>query len=115
MIIERAGNTLKLKFNGYGYVWEGPSVPSCMKGLWTSIPEAELASKSYREGLEEKAERKKEIVNWERTPLEELELVSRKAALLEFAEEHGIEVPKDKKSPAAIKSFIKKTLEKADA
>lgn len=115
MIIERAGTPLLLKFNGFGYVWEGSSIPNELKGLWTSKPEAEMAARGYKKQLEEKAERKKEIINWERTPLEELNLLSRKADLLDFAMGSGINVPEDKKSPAAIKSFIKKTLEKADA
>lgn len=103
---------IKLEYDGYGYRWVGHNVPQNLRGLWLGPIEAHTAAQNYLKGYFKRKENKAKKVNPPRSPLVDLDLLSKKDHLLEFAELHEIEVPEDKKAPASIKAYIKKTLEK---
>lgn len=113
--LSRAHSDINLEFNGYGYRWTGKSVPVRLQGLWLSPIDANNAAIEYQSQITKKAEKKALLVNYERTDLEELDILTRKDELLSFANSRGIDVPQDKKNPSSIKAFVKKSLEMVNA
>lgn len=113
--VQRPNSEINLEFTGYGYKWVGKSVPKSMQGLWLNPEEAVQASKSFEKELAAKAEHKAKHVNAEITDLEQLDILTRKHELLDFAESRGLEVPSDIKQPSKIKKLLKETLEEANA
>ena len=112
--MEDVKDPIELVFEGYGYRWKGANVPEALRGMWTDPIAAKSVAQSYLIGYHKRKERKAQLVNPERTPLEDLNVLTRKAELLEFAVKHNIEVGADKKNPSQIKAYIKKVLEKRD-
>lgn len=81
----------------------GGRPPKELSGAYTKRSVAEAAIQAYQ-----KVKRKYKP---ESTPLIELEKLTKKDHLLEFAEIVGVEVPESMKQPATIKKFIKEAIE----
>lgn len=89
---------------------KGGRVPDKLAGVFTKSHHAEVAIANYEASKPEKVD-----YTPESTPLIELDKLSKKAALLEFAEEQGIPVPEDMTQPSRIKKYLKDILELTDA
>ena len=94
------------------YHWVGSGVNNkAIAGGYLCKTDALAAMKFYNEHVLEG--RKRPSV--ESTPLIELDKLSKKAPLLEFASEYGIEVPDALTLPVQIKKMIKARLEEVNA
>lgn len=94
------------------YHWVGSGVNSkAIDGGFLCKPDAVAAMKFYDEHVLQ--DRKRPSV--ESTPLIELDKLSKKAPLLEFAAEYGIDVPEALTLPVQIKKMIKAQLEEVNA
>jgi len=81
----------------------GGRPPKELSGAYTKRSVAEAAIQAYQ--------KIRDKYKPETSPLIELEKLSKKDHLLEFAEICSIEVPESMKQPATIKKFIKEHLE----
>lgn len=85
---------------------KGGALPSELSGKFTKQALAEEAIRAYKV--------KRDRYKPESTPLIELDKLSKKDVLLEFAEKVvKVEVPEDLKNPAQIKKYLKECLEKS--
>lgn len=82
----------------------GGRPPKELAGTYTKASIAEQAIKAYQKA----ASRYKP----ESTPLIELDKLTKKSHLLEFADVMGVDVPEEMTQPASIKKYIKEALEK---
>ena len=101
--------TLDLVPGAVLYKWSGPgAMHKSISGMYLSRVDALADIKFYDEHVLES----KKTIDVESTPLIELDKLSKKDHLLEFALEHGIQVPGKCVVPTAIKAFIKEELQK---
>ncbi len=95
--------TLRLRDGDYFYRWYGDGeLPKLLRGGFLDVAQAERAMKVYLSTVDAK----KAL----RTPLTDLEKISKKKDLLEFADKHSISVPDDLKIPSQIKKHIQQEL-----
>lgn len=89
---------------------KGGRLPQKLSGTFTKEILAEQAIRLYKNSKPEKKD-----YTPESTPLIELDKLTKKDMLLEFASIFKIEVPESMKQPASIKKFIKEELELREA
>lgn len=108
------GKTYKLQMMEdsilYHWVGSGISHPRISGGFLTK-PDAMEAMQQYNDFFLEKKER----IEIESTPLIELDKLSKKVDLVEFAKEYDIHVPNALTKPTQIKRLIKDNLEAVSA
>jgi len=87
------------------YHWRGNSIPTCMQGSFTGKTEAMRMLDIWN------LTNRKDTIDYTLTPLEQLEVYTRKTELIPFADSLGIELPDNMSNPAQIKKFIRVELE----
>jgi hypothetical protein len=108
------GKTYKLEMleNTILYYWKGSgNMHHRISGGYLTKPDAMIAMQQYDDFFLNKKER----IEIESTPLIELDKLSKKLDLLEFASQHGIHVPNALTKPVQIKRLIKDNLEAVSA
>lgn len=93
--------------SGYGWQWKtAGSTSKLLGGIFLSIEDAKNAFK----GLCSTRSDDKLRLKYEPTPLEELDILTKKDELLGFANKHNIEVPAGLSRPTQIKKMLKASL-----
>lgn len=101
------GVNYTLDSSGYGWKWTSAgSVPKMIGGVYLSIQDAKNAFIS----LCSTRNNDKLRLKYEPTLLEELDVLTRKQELLDFAEKNGIHVPAGLSRPTQIKKMLKEAL-----
>lgn len=101
------GTKYSLVKSSYGFEWTGVGQKSkLLSGTFLNIGDALLASKRYISSLGDDKQRLK----YSPTEVEELDILTRKKELLDFAEKHGISVPPALTKPTQIKKMIRDNL-----
>ena len=104
--------TLDMMEGSVMYHWIGSGVNhKLISGAFLCKPDAIAAMRNYEENSLEDRVRP----SVESTPLIELDKITKKAPLLEFAEQHAIEVPPALSLPVQIKKMLKSVLGSKDA
>lgn len=84
---------------------ESGRVPNELTGIFTKVSVAQNAIDAYLRTVPKKVDYTPET-----SPLIELDKLTKKAHLLEFAVITGIDVPEELHQPASIKKFLKESL-----